>query len=329
VIERFAAAGVRLVCPQCRHGLQSADDWLACGGCGRKFPVVAGIPDLRLFPDRFLSQEADRAKGLKALERAGGRGFEAALHAYWEMTPELAPKLARGHIRRQLAETSVGGELLNELARCGVTGSPLLDLGCGSGGLLAAVAKRGPAIVGVDAAFRWLLIGRERLRQMDREPLLVAANAEALPFEAGSFPAVCANDLLEHLADPTPAVAEIARLLAPAGAAYIATNNRYSLLPEPHVRLPGVGWLPRTLQPRYVRLVRRHAYDKVRLLGVGELRSLLRDAGLDAGILSAPLFSRHFEGMERRLALLVNQAPWPVSVAPRFAAIARRTESVG
>lgn len=329
MIERFAAVGLRLVCPSCRGELQAAADSLTCSACERQFPVVAGIPDLRLVPDRFLSLAADRAKGLTALERADGGGFEAALAAYWAMTPELEPKLARAHIRRQLAETSVGAELLDELTHRGVTGSPLLDLGCGSGGLLAAAAERGLPVVGVDAAFRWLLIGRERLREGGVEPLLVAANAEALPFETASLAAICANDLLEHLADPAPAVSEIARVLASPGASYIATNNRYSLLPEPHVRLPGVGWLPRAWQPTYVRLFRRHSYDKVRLLGAGELRQILRQAGLDAPIRPAPLFSRHLGGVERRFARLVNHAPWPAAFAPRIAAIARRRESVG
>lgn len=325
--ERFAAAGVTLVCPSCRQRLAAAGDSLECDGCSRLFPVVDGIPDLRLFPDRFLSQEADRAKGLKALEKAQGAGFDAALRAYWAMTPELDSALAAHHIRRQRGEAAVGRALLAELEAAGVTGSPLLDLGCGSGGLLAASAEGGHAIVGVDAAFRWLLIGRERLHEIGSDPLLICANAEALPFATASFAAVCANDLLEHVMDPASVIAEIYRILS--GSAYIATNNRYSLLPEPHVRLSGVGWLPRAWQSAYVRLLRRHDYDKLRLLSAAELDRLLRQAGLDASVRRAPLFAPHLSGVERRLADLANRTPWPASVGPRIAAVARRKGAVG
>ena len=314
-MERFAAAGARLVCPACRGPLRETVDAIACSGCGRSFPVVDGIADLRLRPDRFLSQQEDRAKGLAAIEQARGRGFLAALEAYWRMTPELDPTLAAGHIRRQQAELAVGEALLGELGA-----TPSIDLGCGSGGLLAAVAAQGRTIIGVDAAFRWLLIGRERLRELGAKPLLLCANAEALPFADASVPAVCANDLLEHVVEPSAVLRELARTLAPAGTAYLGCNNRYSVLPEPHVRLPAVGWLPRAWQSRYVRAFRRHDYDKVRLLSAGELRAKAEQAGLRADSVGpAPLLTPHLSGASRRLAELSNRLPWPTALAPRFA----------
>ncbi len=327
MIKRFEALGLRLVCPACRGELAEQSSTLECQGCRKTFPVVSGIPDLRLQPDRFLSMEADRSKGLTTLVRAGGGGFQAALDAYWAMTPELEPALAAHHIRRQLAEAAVGRALLREL---GDVEGPLLDLGCGSCGLLAAAARRGVDAVGVDAAFRWLLIGRERLREMELDPPLVCANAEALPFAGNSFPTICANDLFEHLVEPQPAASEIARALAPGGRLHASTNNRYSLLPEPHVRLWGVGWLPRRWQARYVQALRRHDYSRVRLLGPGELRRLAEHAGLEAeSVRAAPIQARHLEGLARGLAQASNALPWPAAVAPRIALRARKPTAVG
>lgn len=329
MIERFAAAGAPLVCPRCRGDLRESAAALACRRCEHSYPVVSDIPDLRVAPDRFLSMEADRAKGLAALQAAAGLGFEAALEAYWAMTPELDPALAAHHIRRQLDEVRVGRALLGELVRSGLSGEPRLDLGCGSGGLLAAAAERDGPTVGVDAAFRWLLIGRERLRGQGADALLVCANAEALPFPDAAFQSIAANDLLEHTIDPSKVAVEMARALHPQGALYAAGNNRYSLLPEPHVRLLGVGWLPRSRQAGYVRALRGHAYDKVRLLSRGELAAMLRDAGLDAKIRSAPIFTGHLHGGARLLAEASNRTPWPPGLAPRLAAVARRRLAVG
>ncbi|MBI1354742.1 MAG: methyltransferase domain-containing protein [Acidobacteria bacterium] len=325
MIERFEAAGAALVCPACRGFLRESAASLECSGCGRAFPVVSGIPDLRLQPDRFLSQRDDRAKGLAALEKAGGRGFSGALEAYWAMTPELQPALAAGHIRRQQGEVAVGGELLAELGA-----APTLDLGCGSGGLLAAAGQSGRTLIGLDAAFRWLLIGRERLRELGLDPPLVCANAESLPFADGSLPSLCANDLLEHVAEPRAAVAEMARTLAPGGWAYAASNNRFSILPEPHVRLPGVGWLPRAWQGPYVRALRGHDYQNVRLPGGAELRGLFECAGLTVESLRpAPLFTAHLEGGRRSLLQLSNRLHWPAALAPRVAVRARKPAPVG
>ncbi len=327
MIRRFAALGVRLVCPACRGELAEQASTLECRQCSTKFPVVSGIADLRLFPDRFLSIEQDRAKGLAAVEQSKGRGFRAALDAYWSMTPELDPALAAHHIRRQLGEIEVGRAMLEEL---GDVGAPLLDVGCGSGGFLGAAGERGASIVGVDAAFRWLLIGRERLREMGLDPPLVCANAETLPFADGDFPTISANDLFEHLVGLPEALSEIARTLAPGGRLHASTNNRYSLLPEPHVRLMGVGWLPRGWQAAYVRALRRHDYSRVRLLGAGELRRLFREAGLEIESLrAAPIHALHLEGLSRRLADTSNALPWPPVVAPRIALRARKPAAVG
>lgn len=327
MIRQLDALGVRLVCPGCRGELAEQASTLECRQCSKTFPVVSGIADLRLFPDRFLSIEQDRAKGLAAVEQSKGRGFRSALDAYWAMTPELDPALAAHHIRRQLGEIEVGRAMLEEL---GAIEGPLLDVGCGSGGLLGAAGERGASIVGVDAAFRWLLIGRERLREMGLDPPLVCANAEALPFADGAFKSACANDLLEHLLRQPAAMAEMQRILSVGGSVYVGTNNRYSLLPEPHVRLIGVGWLPRAWQAGYVRALRRHDYKRVRLLGAGELRRLAEQAGLEVeSVRAAPVYAPHLEGLSRGLAKISNALPWPAAVAPRIALRARKPAAVG
>jgi SAM-dependent methyltransferase/uncharacterized protein YbaR (Trm112 family) len=324
--QRLAQDGLELVCPSCKGPLADRDDAFVCGPCARAYPVVAGIPDFRLVPDRFISFEDDRRKGLRALElaQAHGGGFEAALDAYWSITPELDPTIAARHRAHQGMETDIGGQILGEferlLAADASSSGPsaldaaepgvrpnLLDLGCGTAGLLAA-ASRFRSAVGVDVAFRWLLVGRLRLREAGRDAPLVCANAEYLPFADGSFDRIIANDLLEHVVAPGAVLAECRRVVAPRGCGYFSTNNRFSLAPEPHVQVWGVGFLARGLQSSYVRSMRDHSYRNVSLLSGGELRRRARRAGLRcARVEPAPLFARHLGANLDRLVSLYNR----------------------
>ncbi|MCB9384443.1 MAG: class I SAM-dependent methyltransferase [Bryobacterales bacterium] len=272
---------------------------------------MAGMPDLRLAPDRFLSLEADRAKAVAVLDKARGRGYGAALEAYWSLTPELEPSLARGHLHRQLCEREAGAGLWQEVEqRCGAPSGPVLDVGCGLGGFVAAAAKNGRTSVGLDAAFRWTLIARLLLEEAAVDAVVLCANAEYPPFRAKTFELAVANDLIEHVTDPPTAVAGAARA---ASTLYLASTHRFSLAPEPHVRLFGVGWLPRRMQSGYVKMRRGHAYDRVRPVTAAELTERVEAAGLTPGeVFAAPVFAGHL-GFRARTALRALER------VPRFA----------
>jgi 2-polyprenyl-3-methyl-5-hydroxy-6-metoxy-1,4-benzoquinol methylase/uncharacterized protein YbaR (Trm112 family) len=319
--ERLAGAGLELVCPSCKGPLRDRDDALGCAACARAFPIVAGIPDFRLLPDRFISFADDRRKGLRALQIAQSRGggFEAALDAYWSITPELAPDLAARHRIHQLMEVDIGEQALSEMERLvaaldrgsrpgavqSTRAATLLDLGCGTSGLLAAAGRSFQLAVGIDVAFRWLLVGRLRLHEAGLDCPLLCANAEHLPFASGLFDRITANDLLEHVVDPSTVLAECRRAVAPRGYCYLSTNNRYSLAPEPHVQVWGVGFLTRGLQAPYVQSTRGHSYQNVRLLSGPELRHVAARAALRCtSIEPAPLFARHLgKNMERLMGV--------------------------
>ena len=313
------AMGIALACPACASALGRDAASLRCRGCRREFPILAGVPDLRLQPDRFLSLEEDRAKGMAVLEKAGRRGYGAALEAYWSLTPELEPALAREHLRRQFAEREAGAALLQEVERrCGCIDSPVLDAGCGLGGFVAAAALRGMAVTGIDAAFRWTLIAKILLEEAGADAPILCANAEHPPFRAKSFGLAVANDLLEHVADPGEAASGVGRA---AQTLYAASTHRYSLAPEPHVRLLGVGYLPRDTQGAYVKLRRGHAYNRVRPISSAELRACVRAGGLEPGpVFAAPVFAGHM-GLRVRLALgALERMRW---CAPRIGVVGR------
>ena len=90
-------------------------------------------------------------------------------------------------------------------------GKRVLDLGCRSGALTQHFLG-GNSVVGLDIDAAAL----EKAAALGIQP--VQANVEEpLPFEDGSFDAVVAGELFEHLQFPDALVAEIGRVLRPGG----------------------------------------------------------------------------------------------------------------
>ncbi|MET0435506.1 MAG: class I SAM-dependent methyltransferase [Cellulomonas sp.] len=92
-------------------------------------------------------------------------------------------------------------------------GTRLLDVGCGTGELLADAASRGAAVAGADVAPGMVARARRAAPAADvRE-----ADAEDLPWPGAAFDVVTAVNVLHLADDPAAAVAEAARVLAPGG----------------------------------------------------------------------------------------------------------------
>lgn len=261
-----------LCCPRCRARLIGRPSALQCCGCGAVYPIVAGIPDLRVCEDPYLDREGDREKAAMLASHATGSDFGGLLRRYWEMTPATPLPAAERYMRYALRGEARGRSTLGMLGR---RSGRLLDLGAGTGGVLAAGgAFRDP--IGVDVALRWLVIARKRLEERRANAFLVCACADHLPFPDGGFDAVVGLDLLAHCADPRSVFAEAARVQRPAGQSLFTVANRYSLLGDPHTGLVGTGFLPRPWQPRYVVRRNRRFDPRIRPLGAAEAAGMAR-----------------------------------------------------
>ena len=120
---------------------------------------------------------------------------------------------------------------------------------------------------------------------------LICCCAEYLPFEGDSFDLVVANNVLEHLPDQKQMVRESFRVLTSPGTFFSITTNRFTLGPEPHVRLWGVGFLPRRWMEPYVRLIRGIPYRFIHSLSYFELCVLLRNSPFQDYHIFAPSIS--------------------------------------
>src|SRR5262249_44857380 len=92
----------------------------------------------------------------------------------------------------------------------------LLDVGCGTGGVLRALA-RGRTVVGVDQAA--LALGYRRERGLGAG---VQGSALALPFDAGAFDVCVLMDVLEHVDGEQVLLGEVRRVLRPGGTAVVS-----------------------------------------------------------------------------------------------------------
>ena len=269
-----APARASLRCPHCRGRLQHDEGGATCAACGRGYVRHHGILDLRVFPDPHLGLDEDRDRADRVAAALDSTALPDLLRHYWSLS-ETTPALLRAvFVRGALRAETRARMLLDRMEADGVplARSRVLDVGSGTGAFLAEAYERVGEAVGLDIALRWLQVSRRRF--LDRgqpAPALVCACAERLPFADGEFDLVVSTATLEFTRDADRVFAECARVLRPGGRMYLSTVNRFSLAPEPHVRLWGVGWLPRSWQAGYARWRGRGDFSRVRLLSRGEL----------------------------------------------------------
>jgi ubiquinone/menaquinone biosynthesis C-methylase UbiE len=323
------------VCPACKGPLVGQPDLYRCEPCDQRYPIIHGIPDFRLEGDPYIPIPDDRIKAHHLFAAAGARSFEALVRYYYSITPEDPPDLADRWTAHHLAEEEIARVVLHQAALIPTGTRDLLDLGCSTGALLVAAARMGWAAVGVDVALRWLIVGQKRLEEAGVAATLVCASARHLPFAEGTFSAVTANDLLEHVPDAGAVIAEARRIAARGSTSLFLANNRYFPGPEPHLRIWGVGYLPRRWQRGYVARRRAdvHPYS-VRIPSACELKRLSRAAGYESvRIDPAPLVAPHIRSgwLQRllqaynalRMRLLIR--PWLLWLGPRLMVQARRS----
>lgn len=97
----------------------------------------------------------------------------------------------------------------------------VLDLGCGTGRLLARLAATYPNLqgVGLDLSPQMIQQARERNRGGDRLTFR-QGDVLALPFEESSFDAAFSTISFLHYPDPEGVLAEVDRVLRPGGSFY-------------------------------------------------------------------------------------------------------------
>ena len=137
----------------------------------------------------------------------------------------------------------------------------VLDIGCGTGELLARLAAKYPSarLAGLDPVPQMLEVAKEKLRP---DVDLRVGWANALPWPGGSFDLVVSCNMFHYITHPVEAVGEMERVLRPGGSIVIT------------------DWCDDYLACRlcniYLRLTSKAHYKTYRQ---AECASLLREAG--------------------------------------------------
>jgi SAM-dependent methyltransferase len=162
-------------------------------------------------------------------ERSAGRGSEPVdTAAVWERHAGWWQSEFTGGADAEYAE-----QILPLAARHLAGAARVLDLGCGEGQIARLVASGGARrVVGVDASAAQI----DEARRRGGRAAYARASATGLPLPAGSFDAVVACLVLEHLDDLDRALDEVARVLRPGGRFVMFVNH-------PLFQTPGSGWI--------------------------------------------------------------------------------------
>jgi len=106
-----------------------------------------------------------------------------------------------------------------------------IDLGCGSGYLMAKIAQRGYTASGVDLSPRFLDIARKKLThyKLNYRHLKEVDLQQPLPFGDNQFNLITSSDVIEHLEKPLEMLNEAHRLLRNKGYFIASTNNSLSI----------------------------------------------------------------------------------------------------
>jgi SAM-dependent methyltransferase len=96
-----------------------------------------------------------------------------------------------------------------------------LDVGCGTGAVTQAILSRAaPAsVMGVEPSDGFLAYARDHTN--DQRATFLLGDAQALPFADGAFDAVVAGLVLNFVPNPAKTIAEMKRVLRPAGTAAV------------------------------------------------------------------------------------------------------------
>jgi ubiquinone/menaquinone biosynthesis C-methylase UbiE len=142
-------------------------------------------------------------------------GGQAAAYDRWYRTPlgQLVDRVEQEAIFALLPE---------------ISGLRLLEVGCGTGNLSLALARRGAGVVGLDASGPMLARARDKSRPEGPALAWVQGLASLLPFGDASFDGVLCVLALDFMRERETVLQEMVRVLRAGGFVAVAVLNRYS-----------------------------------------------------------------------------------------------------
>jgi 2-polyprenyl-3-methyl-5-hydroxy-6-metoxy-1,4-benzoquinol methylase len=157
-------------------------------------------------------------------------------------------------------------------------GARVLNVGCSTGIVDRWLAPHVSSVTGIDIDAPAVEMARKQGGGDNLD--FRVGDAMRLDFPDATFDVVICAQVYEHVPDPGRMMAEIHRVLAPAGVCYFAATNRFCIM-EQHHHLPFLSMVPVPLANLYLRAMRRGTHYHERHLGLGGLRRLVGTFDID------------------------------------------------
>lgn len=322
-----------LCCPNCAGRLQLGGDQLTCGECGRGFPVVDGILDLRNDPaahHAFSVFEDDEA----VVDQARQVGWLEAM-----MTATAQPRHGvNSEDRREWVLSEGRGDFRYLLPIA--PDSVVLDVASGWGAVAAAFARMAGLVIAVDLHLPALQYSKIRNEQEGiRNVVYILGDVLHLPIRSNTCDFVVVNGVLQWIALSKPdhepgvvhrkALKKVFGALKTGGKLYLAGENRYSFrnlagARDRYTHLRWISILPRPLARVYSRLVRHKEYLEMNH-SLAEIKGMLKAVGFVSQDVYFPVPNGEFF---RYITRLENRDVWGYLLGnfnshPRFGLLGR------
>lgn len=213
----------------------------------------------------------------------------------------IDPNDRRGHKNAYITQLR-DRAITSGLDEVGASGC-VLDFGCGTGGLSAAVAGSGRSVIGVDISAG--LLSRTRERGLSRENLFIRYDGSRLPVRDESVDAVVTYVVLNHIMDDhdlEAVLGELIRVLRPGGWLVAIEQVRRRATVDPRV------WQHRRTISGFLALFRGAGFEfhDQEILRYGKLPSVY---AVRLGLVPRRAF-RALQGLENRLGSVLGVLPW-------------------
>jgi SAM-dependent methyltransferase len=297
---------LRLVCPDCRVAVVPEDGGVRCPACAARYPEEHGV--LRL-----------------TAGAQGGPGYDPH---YFGSLPEVEGRHFWFLARREVILDGLRAAVPDLASR------PLVDIGCGTGSLLAFLAASGVPVAGAcDAYPEGLALTRRRVEA----PLVRVDEGRLPPFGPGQA-LLGLFDVLEHIDDDRGTLSWLASVLEPGGYLVLTVPAHPFLFDEMdelacHRRRYTAAELRGKLEGAGLRVVRLTHFMAPLVPGLIAARSLGRWLGAgrdsrsrrDAELRVVPLLNGALRALLRAERSWLRLAPLPFGTS--ILALARRPEA--
>ena len=167
----------------------------------------------------------------------------------------------------------------------GIRRGRLLEIGCGSGAMLIAAARRGFEVTGVEYSEHACETARQRLANLGLKGEVICGEIDAVAHRIGEFDACVMADVIEHVRDPRYCLQVLHGTLRMGGVMFIATPS----LDSWSAKMMSTRWME--FKPEHLSYFSRSSLEG--LLFAEGYRSLAWEQGYK--ILNYEYIEEHFE----------------------------------